>query len=159
MSLLIITHKDNSAFRLPYHIILNGSFLGTMTTPQARLRLPPGCYTLTIRCGGFLPIGKKGKSLDLTLSTTESISVSESGYTCIEFKNKERWWDILFTIDLVVWFISLFLTLPHPWNIIYHVISDGFFLLWLIHLIVVRKRYFSFYTTYSDTPPKEIPPE
>ena len=48
---------------MPYQVIVNGQLVGTMTTPQARLRLPAGYYTITIRAGGYLPIGKKGKRL------------------------------------------------------------------------------------------------
>ncbi len=129
--------------------------VGVMTTPQVNITLPAGVYVLSICFGGYLPIGKKGKHIDLTLSTTETIRVNETGYTCLEFRNKERWWDIVFTIDLVVWLVLIFFTLPYPWNIVYHVLSDGFFLAWIIRLVAVRKRYFAFATTYRDTPPEE----
>lgn len=143
----------------PYQVIVNGQLVGTMTTPQARLRLRAGYYTITIRAGGYLPIGKKGKTLDLTLSSTAPVHVSESGYTCLDFKNKERWWNTLFNIDLILWLASLFLSIPHPWNIVYHVVSDGFFLLWIIRLFVVRRRYFAMETYITTDPPEAVYPK
>lgn len=43
-------------------------------------------------------------------------------------------------------------------NIVYHIVSDGFFVAWLIRLFVVRKRYFAFHSYVSPTPPEEIKP-
>ena len=94
----------------------------------------------------------------MTLSATETIRVSNEGYNCLDFKDKERWWDIVFGIDLAVWFVTLFLTIPHPWDIVYHVLSDGFFVAWLIRLFVVRKRYYAFHSYVSLAPPEEIKP-
>ncbi len=159
MSLLVITHRQKErGMRIPYQVIVNGRLVGTMTTPQARLRIPAGYYTITIRAGGFIPIGKKGKTLDLTLSSTAPVQVAESGYTCLDFKNKERWWDIVFGIDLVLWFFSLFIHIPSPWNIVYHAISDGFFVLWIIRLFVVRRRYFAMESYVTPDPPEAIYP-
>jgi len=160
MSLLVITHRQKEfGMRLPYQIIVNGRLVGTMSTPQARLKLPAGYYTITIRTGSYLPIGKKGKTLDLTLSSSAPVHINEGGYTCLDFKNKERWWNILFNIDLILWIICLFIRIPSPWNIVYHVISDGFFILWIIRLIVVRKRYFDIQTYFTNEPPKAVYPK
>lgn len=78
MSLLVITHRQKDFWvRIPYQVIVNGRLVGTMNMPQARLRLPAGYYTITIRSGSYVPIGKKGKTLDLTLSSTAPVQVSE----------------------------------------------------------------------------------
>ena len=160
MSLLVITHRQKDFWvRIPYQVIVNGRLVGTMNTPQARLRLPAGYYTITIRSGSYVPIGKKGKTLDLTLSSTAPVQVSEYGYTCLDFKNKERWWNTLFNIDLILWLTSVFLRIPHPWNIVYHVVSDGFFLLWIIRLFVVRRRYFAMETYITTDPPEAVYPK
>jgi len=153
MAILVITHKQKSLVPgLPYQVLINGQLVGMLSTPQARLNMPAGQYAVTIQAGGFVPIGKKGRGLDLSLSSTATVKVSEGAYTCLDFQNKERWWDILFTIDLFLWLASLFFKLPHPWNIVYHAVSDGFFLIWIIRLIVLRKRYFSLdvYTTVKE---------
>ncbi len=158
MAELIITRKQKDYFKMPYQVIINGQLVGMMRTPQARLRLPAGYYTVTIRTGGFVPVGKKGKTIDMTLSSTKTIQIADSGYNCLDFKDSGRWWDVVFTIDLVVWLISLFLTIPHPWNIVYHVLSDGFFVAWLIRLFFVRKRYYTMTSYTTDTPPEEVKP-
>ena len=159
MAELIITHRQKDyLLKMPYQVIINGRLAGLMRTPQARLRLPAGYYTITIRTGSYIPIGKKGKTIDMTLSATETIMVSDEGWNCLDFKDKERWWDIVFGIDLAVWFVALFLTIPHPWNIVYHVLSDGFFVAWLVRLFFVRKRYYALSSYTTATPPEEIKP-
>ena len=155
MSILVITHRQKQrGMRLPYQVIVNGQLVGSMTTPQARLCLPAGTYAVTIRAGGFLPIGKKGKTIDLTVSSTATVETSDACYTCLDFRNKERWWDVLFSIDLVVWLASLLFCIPHPWNIVYHCLSDGFFLIWMVRLLVVRRRYYAMQTYFSTEPPE-----
>ncbi len=159
MAELIITHRQRDyLLKMPYQVIINGRLAGVMRTPQARLRLPAGYYTVTIRTGSFVPFGKKGKTIDMTLSATETIMVSDEGYNCLDFKDKGRWWDIVFGIDLAVWFVALFLTIPHPWNIVYHVLSDGFFVAWLVRLFFVRKRYYALSAYTTGVPPEEVKP-
>lgn len=160
MSLLVITHRQKDFWvRIPYQVIVNGRLVGTMNTPQARLRLPAGYYTITIRSGSYVPIGKKGKTLDLTLSSTAPVQVSEYGYTCLDFKNKERWWNTLFNIDLILWLTSVFLRIPNPWNIVCHVVSEGFFLIWIIRLLIVRRRYYSMESYFTSEPPEAVYPK
>ena len=78
MAELIITHRQRDyLLKMPYHVIINGRPIGVMRTPQARLRLPAGYYTVTIRTGSFVPLGKNGKTIDMTLSATETIMVSD----------------------------------------------------------------------------------
>ena len=78
MAELIITHRQKYyLLKMPYQVIINGRPVGVMRTPQARLRLPAGYYIVTIRTGSFVPLGKKGKTIDMTLSATETIMVSD----------------------------------------------------------------------------------
>ena len=71
MAELIITHRQRDyLLKMPYQVIINGRPIGVMRTPQARLRLPAGYYTVTIRTGNYIPI-------DMTLSATETIMVSD----------------------------------------------------------------------------------
>ena len=78
MAELIITHRQKYyLLKMPYQVIINGRPVGVMRTPQARLRLPAGYYTVTIRTGKYIPVGKKGKTIDMTLSATETIMVSD----------------------------------------------------------------------------------
>ena len=70
------------------------------------------------------------------------VSVVEELPTTLEITDRERIWNILFDIDLVIWVASFFFTLPSPWNIVYHALSDGFFALWIARLIIIRDRYY-----------------
>ena len=42
----------------------------------------------------------------------------------------------------------LFIELPEPWNVVYHVLSEGFFAIWIIRILVIRNRYFKLMTSY-----------
>lgn len=88
---IVITHQGVSVGR-QYEIVVNGRLVGKIATPQARFTLPQGAYFLTIRSGQYLPIGKKGKTLDLTVSTTTTFAVEENGYTHIMFSRSWWWW-------------------------------------------------------------------
>ena len=159
MAELVITHRQKDyLLKMPYQVVLNGRLAGIMRTPQARLRLPAGYYSVTIRTGSYIPVGKKGKTIDMTLSATKTIMVGDEGYNCLDFKDKGRWWDIVFGVDLAVWFVALFLTIPRPWNIVYHVLSDGIFVAWLVRLFVVRKRYYALSAYTTVAPPEEVKP-
>ena len=78
MAELIITYRQKDyLLKMPYQVIINGRPVGVMRTPQARLRLPAGYYTVTIRTGSLLYLGKKGNTIDMTLAATETIMVSD----------------------------------------------------------------------------------
>ena len=78
MAELIITHRQRDyLLKMPYQVIINGRPVGVMRTPQARLRLPAGYYTVTIRTGNYIPDGKEGKTLDMTVSATAAVTVSD----------------------------------------------------------------------------------
>ena len=62
--------------------------------------------------GGRIPIGKKGESVDLSLSSTEQVAVPQMGEVVCEFHDRERLWNILFDIDLVLWIVSWFVQMP-----------------------------------------------
>ena len=62
--------------------------------------------------------------------------------------DRERWWNLLFDLDLVIWIACMFIELPEPWNVVYHVLSEGFFVLWLLRILIIRKRYFRLKTSY-----------
>ena len=78
MAELIITHRQKDyLLKMPYQVIISGRPVGVMRTPQAKLHLPAGFYMVTIRTGSYVPVGKKGKTIDMTLSATETIMVSD----------------------------------------------------------------------------------
>lgn len=137
--MLTITHKRGKLDpRLPHLVFIDGQYVATMNSDRLRVEIPPGVYTLRVQFGGQVPIGKKGKTLDLSLSSAKQIEVPAHGDLDISFQDRERLWNILFDIDLVAWLVSLFVTMPT----IYKIVSDAFFAVWLIRLVAIRKRYY-----------------
>ena len=84
-----------------------------------------------------MPLGRSGRSVDLSVSA-EKEGVEVTGDTVVEFHDRERLWNLLFDVDLLVWIVSLFIPLSRG----YKIVSDAFFAIWLIRLIFIRKRYY-----------------
>jgi hypothetical protein len=78
----------------------------------------------------------------VSLSACAQLEINEHETLTLIFRDRERWWDLLFTIDLIFYLFSFFVTISSPWNIVYHVLSDGFFLVWLVRLWRIRRNYF-----------------
>ena len=125
--------------RLPHTVFLDGLFAGVVgKDDRLRLNAPRGNYELKVQFGGRVPIGKSGKSIDVSLSSTKQIEVPASGDVECLFHDRERLWNLLFDIDLIAWVVSWFVEMPP----IYKIISDVFFLLWLVRLVLIRKKYY-----------------
>ena len=127
---------------MPHSVFLNGYFVGMLKDDRLRGGVPPGSYALRVQFGGRIPIGKKGKSIDLSLSSTEQVEVPQSGEVVCEFHDRERLWNIFFDIDLVLWVVSWFVQMPP----LYKILSDAFFAIWLVRLVLIRKRYYKIVT-------------
>lgn len=122
---------------MPYFIELNGATIGIMKRKEARINnLRPGDYQLGIKIGGVL-FGK-----ELMVGGWCNVTISEDTETTVVFRNHEKLWNILFDIDMVLWIAEFFISLPHPWHIVYKAVSDGFFVIWMVRLYLIRKRYF-----------------
>lgn len=123
-----------------------------MKDDEMKVELPWECCDIRIQCGGMIPlrlisrIRKKATHLDLSVSSTIRLKIPFGNEQTITFHDRERLWNILFDIDLVIWIVSLFVTMP----IAYKIISDAFFAIWLIRLIVIRKRYYTIETKKPD---------
>ncbi len=138
-SVLIIRHKRRwYELKLPHAVFINGQFLGMIKERDVRIIAPAGSYSLRVQFGGRIPIGKHGKSIDLSVSSTEQVQLSPQKEMVCEFHDRERIWNLLFDIDLIVWLVSLFVTMPP----LYRIISDVFFAVWLVRLIIIRKKYY-----------------
>lgn len=124
--------------KLPHAIFINGYFAGMMKDNDAYIEVPPGSYSLRVQFGGPLRLGKSGKSIDLSLSSTTQVEVPKNEVIVCEFHDRERLWNILFDIDLVLWIVSLFVTMP----LLYKILSNLFFAIWLVRLVIIRKRYY-----------------
>ena len=125
--------------RMPHRIYVNGQLIGVMNTQSVRIEMPAGVYSITIQ--SVVPF----------LSSTQQVTLRSGIDTHLDFYSRERVWDILFSIDLLLCIIKLFLTFPTPWNWIYEVATNGFFIVWLIYEWSIRKHYYK--TSVSDSLP------
>ncbi len=128
--------------RLPHAVFLDGLYAGMLKDDQLQLNAPRGNYDLKVQFGGRVPIGKRGKTIDISVSSTKQIEVPSIGDVECVFHDRERLWNILFDIDLIAWVVSWFVTMP-PF---YKIISDAFFAVWLVRLVLIRKRYYKITT-------------
>ena len=124
--------------RLPHAVFLDGLFAGMLKDDQLKLNAPRGSYNLKVQFGGRVPIGKNGKSIDISLSSTKQIEVDGTHDVECVFHDREQLWNILFDIDLIAWVVSWFVTMPP----LYKIISDAFFAVWLVRLVLIRKKYY-----------------
>lgn len=129
--------------KLPHAVFLNGFYAGTLKDDQLQGEVPPGNYALRVQFGGQIPIGNKGKNIDLSVSSTEQVEVPPNSEVLCEFHDRERLWNILFDIDLILWIVSLFITMPP----LYKILSNAFFVIWLVRLVLIQKKYYKIVTT------------
>ena len=128
--------------RLPHAVFLDGIYAGMLKDDQLQLNAPRGNYDLKVQFGGRVPIGKRGKTIDISVSSTKQIEVPYVGDVEYVFHDRERLWNIMFDIDLIAWVVSWFVTMPP----LYKIISDVFFAVWLVRLVLIRKRYYKITT-------------
>ena len=131
--------------KLPHAVFLDGLFAGMLKDDLLQLDAPMGNYTLKVQFGGRVPIGKNGKSIDVSVSSTEHVEVARNGNTECVFHDRERLWNILFDLDLIAWVVSWFVAMPP----LYKIVSDLFFAVWLVRLVLIRKRYYKIKITTS----------
>lgn len=122
--------QTKKRFGLPHRILINGRMLGVMNTPEINIQLPPGQYQVEIQ------------SLFPFINSLKFLTVSEETSNVLEFRDKEKWWDVVFTADMVLWLAKLFLHLQKPWSTIYEIVSDVVFAVWLFHEWRIRNTYF-----------------
>lgn len=123
-------------------VFLDGLYAGMLKDGRLQLNAPHGNYELKVQFGGRVPIGKRGKSIDISVSSTRPIKVPITGDVEYVFHDRERLWNLLFDIDLIVWVVSWFVTMPP----IYKILSDAFFAVWMVRLILIRKKYYKITT-------------
>jgi len=123
--------------RLPHLVFVDGLYAGTMQGDEMPLPLPAGRYAVRVQCGGRVPLGRSGRSIDLSVSSTlPDVEVRRAA--TLRFHDRERIWNLLFDADLVLWVVSLFVPLPR----VYKIVSDLFFAVWIVRLLAIRKRYY-----------------
>lgn len=123
---------------LPHLVFIDGLYAGQLQNDCLQIDAPEGTYSLRVQFGGRMPVGKKGCTIDLSVSSTVQIDVPRQGDVVCMFHDRERLWNFLFDIDLIAWIVSLFVTMPP----LYKIISDTFFAIWLLRIVLIRKRYY-----------------
>jgi len=136
MSVLSLHRKQRFKLAIPYWVYINGCPVGLMRDKQVSIQMPEGAYTVEVKI-----IFKVFKWL-FGIGGSRKVLLSCYEHKHLSVTDKERWWNILFDIDLVLWLASFFFTLPQPWDIVYHVLSEGFFAIWLMRIFIIRNRYF-----------------
>lgn len=138
MSKLIIHRKQSFGIKLsiPYYVKINGNIVCATRSDCLQIQLPSASYNIGI---SYIFSFKKW---NFTLSSERNILIHQDEIVELEFYSRERIWNILFDIDLLLWIAELFFNLLYPWNIIYKILSNGFFVAWIIRLWIIRDRYF-----------------
>lgn len=129
-TLTIAAGRTKFSLQIPHKILINGQFIGVMKTPKVEIQLPAGNYHIAIQ--SMIPY----------FGSAMAVKVEEGVENILTFSDREKWWDILFGIDLILWLAKLFFELPHPWELIYEIATNGYFVLWIIYELIIRKRYF-----------------
>lgn len=138
MATLTLVHKRRFyEARLPHLVFIDDLYAGTMRDDTYQLQLPAGRYKVRIQFGGRIPLGRSRHSIDLSVSSTIPDAEIRQAST-LTFHDRERLWNLLFDVDLILWLVSLFIPLPR----LYKLLSDLFFVVWLVRLLIIRKQYY-----------------
>ena len=133
MARLTIEQKRGKfAMNVPHKLLIDGRFVGIMKDKRVSIEMPMGEYDITIQ--SMIPF----------ISASQRVTMSLRGETTLEFSDREKWWDMLFVLDVVLWIVKRFLHLAAPWTWIYEVFTNGYFLLWLLYEWRIRNHYFKF---------------
>ena len=127
MATLIIKDRHSSKLALPHYLLINDRIVGVMKG-EARVTVPAATFKVTIR------------SSIKFIESSAVVSTSEPVDTYVEFGDREKVWDIIF--DMALWLLKRLLHLPEPWGLIYEILSNGFFAVWLLRVWIIRKKYF-----------------
>lgn len=121
---------------IPYWVYVDDQLIGIMQSKEESIVMPAGSFDLSVR----VVLGPP--EWHLAIGGTQRINLAEGEHLHLLIADKERWWNLLFNIDIVLWLAKLLFTLPHPWDMAYEVLSNGFFVVWSIRVWIIRKRYF-----------------
>ena len=130
--LTIVQKRGKFSLNIPHKLLIDGRFVGIMKAKKVSVEMPMGEYAITIQ--SMIPF----------ISASQRVTLSPRSETTLEFSDREKWWDALFVVDIVLWTIKRFLHLAAPWTWIYEVSTNGYFLLWLLYEWRIRKHYFKF---------------
>ena len=122
-SVLLIKPERKQWIPLLHYLLINGQMLGLMRgNDSVRVALPAGDYGVTIR------------SAYKFIESTAQVHIAEGETLTLTFGDRERWWNWLFNLDLMLWLLKWFFDFGNYWDIVYEIASNGFFFLWLLRI-------------------------
>ena len=86
------------------------------------------------------------------IESTAQVHIAEGETLTLTFGDRECWWNWLFNLDLVLWLIKWFFDFGNYWDTVYEVASNGFFVLWLLRIWIIRKHYFQIKCSLTRKP-------
>lgn len=134
--MLVLHRRQFFKTGIPYWVFINGHPVGIMQSRDVSIEMLHGTYSIGIK----LVLGAGRWHIDI--GSEETMTIGEGQALHIHISDRERWWNVLFDIDLVLWALFAFVTLPAPWNMVYHILSEGFFAIWMARTWLIRKHYF-----------------
>lgn len=94
-SVLLIRAERKQWIPLPHYLLINGQMLGLMRgNDNVRVALPKGDYAVTVR------------SAYKFVESTAQVHITEGETLTLIFGDRERWWNWLFNLDLILWLIK-----------------------------------------------------
>ena len=102
MALLTISSKRKQLVNLPHYLLIDGQLLGLMKGKPVNIQLPAGNYKITVR------------SAYKFIESTISVWIGDEECKKVVFSDREKFWNWLFNLDLVLWLIKRFITIPAP---------------------------------------------
>lgn len=136
MSILTLHRKQLFKLSIPYWVLINEQPIGIMQSSEVNIQLPAGEFVLSVK------ILFRLFKWQFNIGGSKKVNLTDNQHLHLNITDKERWWNILFDIDLIFWLAKFFFELPYPWNIIYEVVSNGFFVIWIARIWIIRDKYF-----------------
>lgn len=130
MLLIIRQHRSKLMPPLPHQIYINGQLVGMMQRDEIHVEMPEGVFDIRIQ------------SMLRWFSSTQRVQIQRGVTNVLSFGDREKVWDALFIVDIALWFADLFFTLPAPWDLVYKIFTNGYFVLWILYEFLIRKQYF-----------------
>lgn len=128
---IVIRPKGKLMAMLPHYLLIDGQLVGVMKGKQVTVNMPSGHHSFTVR------------SMYKFIESTVEADLIPDKTLLLTFGDRERVWNWLFNVDLALWIVKRFVHLPDPWGLVYEVVSNGFFAIWLLRVWLIRKHYFS----------------
>lgn len=116
---------------IPHYLLINGQMLGIVKGGEVHINVLPGIYKITIR------------SMYKIIEGSAEVYVPINETKRLTFSDKDKIWNWLFNTDLILWILKRIIHVPEPWGTIYEIVSNGFFVIWLLRIWIIRKRYFA----------------